>query len=136
MKKECPNCKTELVLLPASVPAQYYCPNCNKTYLENDTLGSGKDAVIIPHLGEVETVNHPAHYGGKDNPYEAIKVIEAWELDFNLGNCLKYISRLGKKLDSDLSKNEKTLEDLKKADWYLRREIDRFQKEIEKKEKE
>jgi len=25
-----------------------------------------------------ETINHPDHYGGKDNPYEAIKVIEAW----------------------------------------------------------
>lgn len=30
-----------------------------------------------------ETVNHPAHYGGADNPYEAIKVIEAWALGFN-----------------------------------------------------
>lgn len=29
-----------------------------------------------------EAVDHPSHYGGKDNPYEAIKVIEAWELGF------------------------------------------------------
>ena len=42
-------------------------------------------------------VIHPTHYGGKDNPYEAIKVIEAWEAGFNLGNTLKYISRAGKK---------------------------------------
>ncbi|HMA74924.1 MAG TPA: hypothetical protein VKP67_26040 [Xanthobacteraceae bacterium] len=33
-----------------------------------------------------EAVNHPAHYGGADNPYEAIKVIEAWGLNFHLGN--------------------------------------------------
>jgi len=33
----------------------------------------------------------PLHYGGKDNPYEAIKVIDAWDLDFNLGNVVKYI---------------------------------------------
>lgn len=30
-----------------------------------------------------DAVNHPAHYGGEDNPYEAIKVIEAWKLGFN-----------------------------------------------------
>jgi hypothetical protein len=42
----------------------------------------------------------PAHYGGADNPYEAIKVIEAWKLGFCLGNTVKYISRAGKK-DSD-----------------------------------
>ena len=46
-----------------------------------------------------EQVNHPAHYGGKDNPYEAIKVIDAHNLDFCLGNVLKYILRAGKKGD-------------------------------------
>lgn len=65
-----------------------------------------------------DQVNHPQHYGGKDNPYEAIKVIEAWELGFNLGNTVKYISRAGKK-DS-----QKIREDLKKAAWYLNREIE------------
>lgn len=64
-----------------------------------------------------EMVNHPAHYGGGDNPYEAIKVIEAWGLDFCLGNTVKYISRAGKKNDN----NE--LQDLKKALWYLQRRI-------------
>lgn len=63
-----------------------------------------------------EAVNHPAHYGG-DTPYEAIKVIEAWELGFNLGNSTKYIARLGKK------HTEKRLEELKKARWYIDREI-------------
>lgn len=42
-------------------------------------------------------IDHPDHYGGKDNPYEAIKVIEAWDLGFCLGNAVKYISRAGKK---------------------------------------
>ena len=60
-------------------------------------------------------VNHPTHYGGESNPYEAIKVIEAWQLGFNLGNVIKYVSRAGKKGD--------TLEDLRKAAWYLQREI-------------
>ena len=39
----------------------------------------------------------PDHYGGPDNPYEARKVINAWELGFSLGNVLKYISRHKKK---------------------------------------
>jgi hypothetical protein len=60
-------------------------------------------------------VNHPTHYGGEDNPHEAIKVIEAWDLGFNLGNVVKYLSRAGKKGN--------TLEDLRKAAWYLNREI-------------
>jgi len=65
-----------------------------------------------------ESVNHPAHYGGADNPYEAIKVIEAWGLGFNLGNTVKYVSRSGKK------GVDKTVEDLRKAAWYLNREIE------------
>lgn len=67
-------------------------------------------------------VDHPSHYGGKDNPYEAIKVIEAWGLDFNLGNAVKYISRAGKK-DST-----KLIEDLEKAAWYLNRAIENARK--------
>jgi hypothetical protein len=63
-----------------------------------------------------DPVNHPDHYGGKDNPYEAIKVIEAWELGFHLGNAIKYIARAGKKGD--------TLQDLRKAIWYIERYIE------------
>ncbi len=62
-----------------------------------------------------EAVDHPAHYGGAANAYEAIKVIEAWGLGFCLGNTVKYISRAERK--------GAALEDLKKARWYLDREI-------------
>ena len=61
-----------------------------------------------------EKVDHPDHYGGENNPYEAIKIIEAWGLDFHLGNVVKYISRAGKK-------SENILEDMRKAKWYLDR---------------
>lgn len=64
-------------------------------------------------------VNHPVHYGG-DTTYEAIKVIEAWGLGFCLGNTVKYICRAKKKGEP--------LEDLKKARWYLDREIQRREK--------
>lgn len=67
-----------------------------------------------------EQVNHPKHYGGADNPYEAIKVIEAWDLGFRLGNAVKYISRAGKK------GIDKTVQDLEKAKWYLDREIEKL----------
>ena len=66
-----------------------------------------------------ESVNHPPHYGGSDNPYEAIKVIEAWSLGFHLGNAVKYIARAGKK--------GAAIEDLKKARWYIDRLIERME---------
>lgn len=66
-----------------------------------------------------ESVNNPNHYGGAKNQYEAIKVIEAWDLDFCLGNTLKYISRAGKK--------DNIIEDLKKAKWYLERKINQLE---------
>lgn len=67
-------------------------------------------------------VNHPLHYGGEDNPYEAIKVIDAWGLGFCLGNTVKYISRAGMK------DPQKELEDLKKALWYLDHHIQNLEK--------
>ena len=68
-----------------------------------------------------EMVNHPTHYGGSDNVYEAIKVIDAWELGFALGNTVKYISRAGKKDPN------KELEDLKKAMFYLQHHINKLE---------
>lgn len=52
-----------------------------------------------------------------DNPYEAIKIIEAWRLNFNLGTVAKYICRAGKK------NGNSTIQDLRKARFYLAREI-------------
>jgi hypothetical protein len=71
----------------------------------------------------VSDVHHPGHYGGADNPYETIKVIEAWGLGFHLGNCVKYISRAGKKPDPMLTAEATALRDLRKARFYLDREI-------------
>ena len=69
---------------------------------------------------EVNDVDHPNHYGG-DTTYEAIKVIEVWELGFHLGNTVKYICRSGVK-----GGPEDELVDLKKAAWYLQRRIDQL----------
>lgn len=64
-----------------------------------------------------EEINHPPHYGGEGDPFETINVIEAWNLNFNLGNCVKYISRAGRKM------GESHVTALKKAKFYLEREI-------------
>jgi hypothetical protein len=60
-----------------------------------------------------EKVNNPEHY--QSDKIEAIDVIESFQLNFNLGNVIKYVLRAGKK---DLR-----IIDLKKAAWYLEREI-------------
>lgn len=71
-----------------------------------------------------QNVSHPSHYGGKDDPYETIKVIDAWGLDksFCLGNVIKYISRAGKKDGNSL------LQDLMKAQFYLNYEVEKLHK--------
>lgn len=70
-----------------------------------------------------EAVNHPQHYGGEDNPYEHIKVSNAWGLNYELGNATKYICRAGKKTPS-------ALEDLKKARWYIDYEIKKLEAKL------
>jgi hypothetical protein len=71
-----------------------------------------------------EMVNHPNHYGGEENPYEVIKVCEAWGLDHDayLFNVVKYVARAGVK------DRTKELEDLKKAAFYLDRKIKNLEK--------
>jgi len=66
------------------------------------------------------TLTNPDYYGGQNNPYEAIKVIKAWNLGFCLGNVAKYICRAGKKPTAT------TLEDLQKAKKYLEMEIEQL----------
>jgi hypothetical protein len=66
-----------------------------------------------------DVVNHPPHYKSKSG-IEVIDVIESFGLNFRLGNSTKYILRAGRKGSA-----RKRIEDLKKARWYLDREIER-----------
>ena len=68
-----------------------------------------------------DTINHPAHY--TDGKIEVIDYIEDKQLNYHLGNAVKYISRAGKKDPA------KKVEDLRKAAWYINREIERLGKE-------
>lgn len=61
-----------------------------------------------------DPVNHPPHY--RAGGIETIDFIEAKDLNYRLGNVVKYVSRAGKKASDPI-------EDLKKAAWYLEREI-------------
>lgn len=88
----------------------------NSKVIWHEELTLGALAAIDATRSTPEQVNHPAHYGGGDDPYEAIKVIEAWSLGFNLGNAVKYIRRLGSKGDP--------VEQLRKVAFYVQREID------------
>ncbi len=65
-------------------------------------------------IKDVDPVNHPPHY--KTGGIETIDFIEAKDLNYRLGNVIKYVSRAGKK-------NSDPVEDLKKAQFYLNREI-------------
>ena len=66
-----------------------------------------------------DLINNPSHY--KAGNLESIDIIEAFELNFRLGNAIKYILRAGRKTPD-------ALVDLKKAQWYLNREISKLEK--------
>jgi hypothetical protein len=65
-----------------------------------------------------DQVNNPSHY--TDGGIETIDFIEAKKLNYHLGQVVKYVSRAGKKADR--------LVDLRKAQWYLNREVKRSEK--------
>ena len=62
-----------------------------------------------------DEVNHPSHYTAHPSGVECIQVTE--HMGFNLGNAIKYVWR------ADLKGN--AVQDLKKAAWYIEREIDK-----------
>ena len=62
-------------------------------------------------------VSHPSHY---NQGIEAIDIIESWDLNFSLGNVIKYTLRAPYK--------ENMIQDLEKAKWYLERELQRLKK--------
>lgn len=113
---------------PSKMAKEVFCMDC-AFYINN-----GYD---IPHCGneeychdhdkfkpqkgvEYEYVDHPEHYQMNDKTYEPYKVINAWDLDFNLGSVLKYIARAGKKPGEDV------IRDLNKCKEYIDFEIEKL----------
>jgi hypothetical protein len=66
----------------------------------------------------VSVISHPDHYNQHPTGIECIRIVE--HFNFNLGNAIKYIWRAG-------LKSNNPIEDLQKAEWYIRREIQRLQ---------
>lgn len=111
---------------------KYKCDECSEPCIieSDDELGVNPPRTCPWSLGLVkwveyvdedevkpenyDSVNRPSHYT-EGRKYEPIDVIEDWELDFCLGNALKYISRAGRKDDA--------IQDLKKAKWFINRRI-------------
>ena len=85
------------------------------TYIRHYKDKQGKDMLMF-EIEEKEMVDHPSHY---NQGIETIEYIESWSMNFNTGNVIKYVTRAGYKGNQ--------LEDLKKAMWYLQREIDRIE---------
>ncbi len=80
-------------------------------------------ATIPPRPPEVtlksDAVNHPKHYNDHPSGIECITIVEGF--NFNVGNAVKYLWRSGLKPSAD------HIEDLKKAIWYINREIQRLE---------
>ena len=98
------------------------CVSCfvGSKHVQRDLYIKEPDAVVVDedvydgfYGGSEDYVNQPKHY--TNGKFEVIDVIEDWDLNFRLANAVKYIARHEHK--------GKPLEDLKKALWYLQREI-------------
>lgn len=101
----------------------HYDTNGNEIYEEDCTNDAPTYAQEqLEDIERHEDVNHPDYY--KRGGIEVIDAIEAWGLGFNLGNVVKYIARAGRKTAD-------SLQDLKKAEWYLSREIERMEHKSE-----
>ena len=103
----------------------YICPHCN---YENH-YNIGVERAICSKCDKVfntqkeakveteETVNHPAHYNKHPSGVECIEIVR--HFNFNVGNAIKYLWRAGLKGNA--------VEDLRKAAWYIRNEIERIE---------
>lgn len=83
------------------------------------------DKIMNDEKEPKEAVNHPLHYGG-DTPYECIKVLFNWlsieeYRGFLHGNAIKYLCRTGKK--------DETVQELKKAVWYINKLIESYEED-------
>jgi hypothetical protein len=89
----------------------YFC-------MEHGPLGDTRVCDACDIVAKANSVNHPPHYTAHPSGVECIQITE--HMNFNLGNALKYIWRADLKNDA--------IEDLKKAIWYIERELKKREK--------
>ena len=95
----------------------YFEPKEEKEHSSNCTISDRKFKNKDYGFDEIDMVNHPPHY---QHGIEPIEFIESHNLNFNLGSAIKYIARAPYKGTELL--------DLKKAKWFIEREIKRHEK--------
>ena len=98
------------------------------TYFSNAGLSTCTSFDIM------DNVNHPSHYTWLKDLCGVEPIDICKHLDFDLGNALKYILRAGHKKDSSMTDVEKTIEDLKKAIFYINDKIEMLENEIKNKQ--
>ncbi len=94
----------------------YECKNETEHRRINEQLSELGGGGIMPNENKI----NPEYYKGS----ATADYVSAFKLDFDLGNVIKYVSRAGKKYD------EKAIEDLEKAKWYLQHAIDKISKNV------
>ena len=80
-------------------------------------------------MKEREMVNHPRHYNSHPSGIECIDIVR--HHNFNIGNAIKYLWRCGLKTEEGMDIQDKAIEDLQKAIFYIQDEIIRLQKKDE-----
>jgi len=120
-----PNEKASVVAKALNVSVQTVYQVIHRRKKDMALTMSASPAVLLKYPNKTssprevkDNINHPAHY--KAGGIETIDFIEAKSLNYNLGNVMKYITR------ADHKGNK--LEDLKKAQWYLNREVSNLSK--------
>lgn len=102
---------------------------CNKELYHLDNVDFKEDIFRIRFKME-DNVNHPPHYTWLKDKC-GIEIIDITRhMDFCLGNSIKYILRAGHKQDASLTDNQKEIEDLKKAIWYINDRIKQLGGEV------
>jgi hypothetical protein len=103
----CTNCKLNVASY-IGLDGFYRCKNCDRN----------SSVEVAPKTASPDAVNHPSHYNSHPSGVECITVTE--HFNYNIGNAIKYLWRAGLK--------DSMIQDLKKAKFYVEREIERLTK--------
>jgi hypothetical protein len=99
----------------ADIAHEAQCWDRNFGFSFRDT--AFKCVCVIPQPIAEDDINHPTHYTSHPTKVECIDIVE--HMNFNLGNAIKYVWRAG-------LKSPDVVKDLRKAAWYIDREIKRL----------
>jgi len=91
-------------------------------------MSMGVQEVSENQDAEDDPVNHPMHYTSHPSGIECIDIAKHY--DFCIGNVIKYVWRAGLKKSTEMQDEEKEIQDLEKAKWYLEKEIEEKKRKL------